>query len=85
MEAKGVESEFKNSYTKVPQLILLLSTSFTATIESVQVRVVVGCQIDCVIVNAKVSALKMVSSIVSAAVVQDAMTFTMKLREPAYE
>jgi hypothetical protein len=49
------------------------------------VRVVVGCQIDCVIVNPKVSALKIVSSIVSVAVVQAAMTFTMKLREPVYE
>ena len=50
---------------------------------SVQVRVVLGLQIDCVIVNPKASALNLVSSIVSNAVMQDAITFTVKLREPA--
>ena len=52
---------------------------------SVHVRVVIGCQIDYAIVNPKVSAMNFVSSIVSAAVIQDATIFTVKLREPVYE
>ena len=42
---------------------------------------VLDCHIDCVIVNPKVSALNFVSLIVIATVVQDAMTFTVKLSE----
>ena len=52
---------------------------------SVHVRVVIGCQIDCVIVNPKVSAMNFASSIVSTAVIQDATIFIVKLREPEYE
>lgn len=83
MEANEVESEFKNSYTKVPQLIILPAMSFTETIASVHVRAVAGCQIDCVIVKSEVSARNFVSSSVSTALAQAcATTFTVKLREP---
>ena len=59
--------------------------SYTATMLSVHVRVVDGCQIDCVIVYPKVSSMNIVSSIVSTAVKQDATIFTAKPREPLCE
>ena len=74
MEAKEVEAEFKNSYKSAPQLITLPLVSFTETIASFHERVVVGCQIDCVIVNPEASEMKIVSSIVSTALAQGFMT-----------
>jgi hypothetical protein len=82
VEAKGVESEFKNSYARVPQSIILPLASLTETIASVHVRVVVSCQIDCVIVKPEVSAMNIVLSIVMTAFAQFAITSTVKPRAP---
>ena len=83
VEANEVESEFKNSYARGPQLMMLPLVSFTETIVSVHVRVAFGCQIDCVIVKPEVSGMNIESLIVITALVQACATiFTVKLREP---
>ena len=80
------ESEFKNSYAILSQLMIFPLVFFTETIASVHMRVVVGYQIDCVIVKPEVWSMNIESSIVSTALAQAcAMTFTEKLREPSYE
>ena len=67
MEAKEFDAEFKNANTSGPHGITFPPKSLTETIPSVHVRVVLGCQIYCVIVHSEASARKIVLSIVKTA------------------
>ena len=67
MEAKEFDAEFKNPNTSGPQSIALPLVLLTETMAFVHVRVVLGCQIYCVIVHSEASGRKIVLFIVSTA------------------